>query len=122
MAHLTARPGQCLQHSLGERRLQLPHQLTSLRTSPLIQKPSVRWQHSAAVTSGVAVPMPPAQPDSPVKRLQRNGSEGLARAGKLLRSLSNKFASAPESTVQQVSAPREAFVVATNFCASCVAV
>ena len=103
MAYLTARPGQCLQHSLGERRLQLPHQLTSLRTPLLIQKPAFRWQQSAALISGVAVPMPPAQPDSPVGRLQRSGSEGLARAGKLLRSLSNKFASAPEGTVQQVS-------------------
>ena len=52
--------------------------------------------------SDVAVPMPPAQPESPARRLRRTGSEGLDRAVQLLRSLSSKFTSAPEGIVQQV--------------------
>ena len=107
MAYTTAPSGHCLQHRLTERRLPLPHQLTSLRSQLLVQTPSVRWQHNAAVVSSVAVPLPPSQPESPARRLRRTGSQGLEKAAELLRTLSSKFASAPEATVQQVRRAEE---------------
>lgn len=107
MAFTTALSGHCLQHRLPERRLQLPHQLTTMQAQLLVQRPSVRWQHNAAVVSSVAVPLPPPQPESPARRLRRTGSQGLENAAKLLRTLSSKFASAPEGTVQQVRRAEE---------------
>ena len=104
MAHVTAPSGQCLRYAPTEGRLQLPHQLTSLRSPLLVQKPAIRRQQKSALVSAVAVPLPPAQPENPARRLRRSSSEQLGKAVRLLRSLSSKFASAPEGTVQQVRA------------------
>ena len=82
----------------------MPHQLTPLRLPLLVQRPSVRRLQRSALVESVAVPLPPAQPDSPARRLQRNSSKQIGKAVRLLRSLSNKFASAPEGTVEQVRA------------------
>ncbi|CAL5224555.1 g7257 [Coccomyxa viridis] len=103
MAHMTAPSGHCLRYAPTEGRLQLPHQLTSLRSPLLVQRPAIRRQHKSARVSAVAVPLPPAQPENPARRLRRSSSEQLGKAVRLLRSLSSKFASAPEATVQQVS-------------------
>lgn len=100
MAHTSAFSGHFLQPP--PQRLQVPQQLTSLRFPLLVQQQSGRCLQKAALVSDVAVPMPPAQPESPARRLRRTGSEGLDRAVQLLRSLSSKFTSAPEGIVQQV--------------------
>ena len=100
MAHTSAFSGHCLQPP--PQRLQVPQQLTSLRSPLMVQRQSGRCLQRAALVSDVAVPMPPAQPESPARRLRRTGSEGLDRAVQLLRSLSSKFTSAPEGVVQQV--------------------
>ncbi|CAK0787660.1 hypothetical protein CVIRNUC_010882 [Coccomyxa viridis] len=105
MAHTSAFSGHFLQPP--PQRLQVPQQLTSLRFPLLVQQQSGRCLQKAALVSDVAVPMPPAQPESPARRLRRTGSEGLDRAVQLLRSLSSKFTSAPEGIVQQVHSPAE---------------
>ena len=100
MAHTSAFSGHCLQPP--PQRLQVPQQLTSLRCPLLVQQQSGRCLQRAALVSGVAVPMPPAQPESPARRLRRTGSDGIDRAVQLLRSLSSKFTSAPEGIIHQV--------------------
>ena len=100
MAHTSAFSGHYLQPP--PQRLQVQQQLTSLRFPLLVQQQSGRCLQRAALVSDVAVPMPPAQPESPARRLRRTSSEGLDRAVQLLRSLSSKFTSAPEGIVQQV--------------------
>ena len=108
MAHIAAASGQCLRYSPAEGRLQPPHQLTSSRSPLPVQRLSSRCWQRPALVSCVAVPLPAAQPESPARRLRRTSSENFGKAVQLIRSLSSKFASAPEAVVQQVRAALDA--------------